>query len=189
MARRRRVRFDGLDERARTGLLREGGGEQADAAVEVEVHGVGVDERGVEGICDRVGKRLSGEAVHLPEPVLVDLVLAPVDDLGDHTWLTAVRTVEDRAHACVEFGGSDELDASGAREPLTEGSELFDVSVRERQRLSLDDPVRAGRVWADPAVFVDVQRDAGAPARATVLVVAEERLDGALPFMAGEARH
>ncbi len=172
----RGVGFDGGDPGAAE--FGDRGGEQADAAVQVEVPGLGIQHRVVAiGIAAhriahrRADGRVEGlrcQAVHLPESARVHAELPRADAL-DHRLArfagSGLRRVGSRDDPHAPVGGLDEVDAPGPalqtlqRRPLHGGR-------RERIVLDRDHDVAARGERPDRAVGVDVEAHPRAPARA-----------------------
>ena len=128
--------------------LAERRGEQADAAVQVEVPGVGIHRRRrrSELVRDEPAERLRGQAVHLPEAAGIHAELAAADPLDDHLarlyaagraarrarGRPAARRLgtRDDAHAAVR--GLHEVDAAGLA-PTRAAARPLDRLRRERQ--------------------------------------------------------
>ena len=86
------VGLDRDDARRGAEAVRDGRREQADAAVEVEVLGGGVEQPRVDRVLHRRREHRGRRAVHLPEPGVVEAEGAAVDGLGDRGRLLLSTT-------------------------------------------------------------------------------------------------
>ena len=85
------VGFDRGDPGGRAEAVADGGSEQPDAAVEIEVVGARVEQGAVDRVLHGRGEDLGGSTMNLPEPAVVEPELALTDALADDRGLLLDR--------------------------------------------------------------------------------------------------